>query len=164
MTKQAVRAGKHEEFGQRRDELKAAGMTPAQARTQAYLEIVVPAQRAELGMSEDVDWRVPAAAFARGEDGETLDADIRSEVEWVRTHLAISDVKAANSPGPGAWALYHWVLENPAHRQIFYTQIYTKLIPSRSQLDKEDRFTDDGSEIDALLVKALREDARAAAA
>lgn len=149
-------------FCRRRDELKRRlGDDKAalqEAWLQAYREIVEPAMREqELGeegaaqLSRLKDWLVSKSVF----EGKA-DVDILTEIEWVRNHIPIADVQARDAPSPGAWAMLYYVRSDPDGARQFWTQINTKLIPSRSQLQKDAAFKDDGRDVDEMLLAELR--------
>jgi hypothetical protein len=46
-----------------------------------------------------------------------------------------------------------WARRNNQNEAQFWGQIYTKLLPSRSQLDAEQRFKDDGRRVLGLIEK-----------
>jgi hypothetical protein len=49
-------------------------------------------------------------------------------------------------PSKGAVGLLKWVQTSPSNSATFYSQIWSKLMPTRQQLDAEARFSDDGKE------------------
>ena len=45
---------------------------------------------------------------------------------------------------PTAKALYEWSMESPANRADFWTSMFSRLLPSKAQVDQEDRTDEDG--------------------
>lgn len=80
------------------------------------------------------------------------------DVDWVYRHLAIAwhEINAADVPGPGAISLLSWAKQN---RDQFFSTYHSRLIPSRTQLEQRDRYSDRGQVLDGLEdeLLALRE-------
>lgn len=79
---------------------------------------------------------------------------LRRAVEWVFDAMG-EHVEPGDAPSPGAWALLDWAKKTAANKRDFYTTFASKLIPSRSTLEVEERRRDDGEDctrtIDYLL-------------
>ncbi len=73
-------------------------------------------------------------------------ASMRKAVEWVFEHLGVR-TKAADAPSPGAWALLQWAKKTSANTQRFYSDFVSKLLPSRSTLEVEERRRDSGDDV-----------------
>jgi hypothetical protein len=60
--------------------------------------------------------------------------------------------------------MLHWVRDpyNPKNMSDFFNNVLPKLLPSKKQLDDEDRFKDDGRELDKTIEAALALAAREA--
>lgn len=73
-------------------------------------------------------------------------------MHWVFNHagLELSDLDVDAIPSPGALKLLQRVQTSDAAYDAFFAA-YTKLLPSRTQLDAEARFQDDGRESFRLL-------------
>lgn len=164
ITRHAKQADCWRAYCTRRAELKRRLGDVERAWQQAYVEVVVPAMRQEAGedgaamLDSLSNWLVPAAMFADKPDVSSIE-----EVEWVKNHIAIADVRAEDAPSSGAWAMLYYVRTNHEGAKQFWTSINTKLFPSRSQLEKAAAFKDDGQDIDELLLKELRRAAAEAA-
>jgi hypothetical protein len=94
----------------------------------------------------------------------SLEGELRKVVEWVANHLAVRNVRPADAPCSMAWAMLHWVRDpyNPKNMSDFFNNVLPKLLPSKKQLDDEDRFKDDGRELDKTIEAALALAAREA--
>jgi hypothetical protein len=68
-------------------------------------------------------------------------------VDWVADHLAVSDVEAEDAPSAFAWALFTWARRSPMNENSFWEKLFVRLLPSRSEVDSQARFHDDGSEV-----------------
>lgn len=80
-------------------------------------------------------------------DGKSSDA--REAAEWVADCIHL-DVKPEEAPSKLAWNLLLWV-RNPLNECDFWKSIWTKLLPTRSQLEKEEKFSDDGRTVLKLI-------------
>ena len=76
---------------------------------------------------------------------------IREIVEWVFNHVDVEDVTPSMAPSPGAWSLLISVRDDPGVRADFYKSIWAKLLPTKTQIEEEDKFSDDGSDIAELI-------------
>jgi hypothetical protein len=74
-------------------------------------------------------------------------------VSWVAKNLLIEDAKPEDAPGSEAWGMLMWARRNEGNEAQFWGTIYTKLLPSRNQLDSENRYTDDGRRLLDLIDK-----------
>lgn len=86
--------------------------------------------------------------------GETIQAEFASGnastpecVSWVAKHMMVKDVSPKDAPSSEAWSMLCWAKRNNQNEAQFWGQIYTKLLPSRSQLEAEDRYKDDGRKV-----------------
>ena len=84
--------------------------------------------------------------------------DTVSDINWIYNHLMVADVKPEDAPSPGAWAhlLYH--RSSTGAMADFFTKVYSRLIPSKSVMQKlEDKAHDDGRTTFDLLDRLLEE-------
>lgn len=68
-------------------------------------------------------------------------------VEWVAANIRVKDASAADAPSSEAWSMLCWVKATPQAEAQFWAQIYTKLMPTRQQLDQESKLKDDGRDV-----------------
>jgi hypothetical protein len=68
-------------------------------------------------------------------------------VEWVAANVMVGDVEAEDAPSPEAWGMLCWARRSNTNEAQFWGQIYTKLLPSRTSLEAEARYRDDGRSI-----------------
>lgn len=81
-------------------------------------------------------------------------------VAWCMSALGDEGITRAAAPNSAAWALYQWAAKNPNE---FWSAYAARLLPTRQQVDKTDRFSDSGSGVDKLvdmLAEGLDADAR----
>lgn len=103
------------------------------------------------GSGEGADGESPPPLLKAADFEEKDHVSFLEQVEWVFDHIEISDVKPKDAPSAGAWGWLQLVRNNPAVKQGFYNQIVAKLIPSKAQMEMENRFRDDGRKIIALI-------------
>ena len=77
-------------------------------------------------------------------------------VAWVAKHMMVKDVEPSRAPSSEAWSMLCWARRNNQNEAQFWGQIYTKLLPSRSQLDAEQRFKDDGRKVLSVIERLKR--------
>ena len=65
-------------------------------------------------------------------------------VEWVAANIRVGDASAEDAPSSEAWSMLCWVKGSPQAESQFWGQIYTKLLPTRQQLEQDDLMRDDG--------------------
>ena len=148
-----VRAQKWVRFCALRDQYEKGGMSPNDAYARAASELlgreVVPK---ETGAAAPVlHGETDQAAFSGGS------ASTPACVSWVAKHMMVKGVNPTDAPSSEAWAMLCWAKRNNQNEAQFWGQIYTKLLPSRSQLDAEDRYRDDGRKV-LDIIENLRED------
>jgi hypothetical protein len=85
------------------------------------------------------DGQVTLAMFA-----DKPKANIREVVQWVFDFMEIDDVTPDMAPSSGAWGLLKWARASRNNKTEFYRTLYAKFIPSKAQIDNEDKFADDG--------------------
>ena len=95
--------------------------------------------------------------------GPTLSLDIfktarkvsaREVVLWIFDNIDIKDLEPCHAPSPGAWSFLIQIRKDIALRREFYKSIWPKLLPSKAQIEVEDRQFDDGRE-DALILSRI---------
>jgi len=68
-------------------------------------------------------------------------------VEWVAANVMVDDVVAEDAPSPEAWGMLCWARRSNTNEAQFWGQIYTKLLPSRTSLEADARYRDDGRNV-----------------
>lgn len=133
---------------------------------QPYADVVLSAirrQATDVGDGEMPggldDCLVPSASIVDTPEFGTIE-----EVEWGKNHIAIADVRSEAAPTSAVWAMPNAIRTSPDCAWQFWTMNDTKLFPSRSQLDKAGASSNDGLDIDELLLEELRRAAAEAAA
>lgn len=97
----------------------------------------------------DVGDRATKAVFA-GKKVATVKV-----VEWVASNMQVEDVCPKDAPSSEAWGMLVWARRSPVNESQFWGTIYAKLLPSRSAIEAEQRYSDDGSRIEETAARLL---------
>ena len=85
-----------------------------------------------------------------------LEHDIKADLLWAYQALGARDLKPEDAPSPGAWFIYAATKDNDLARKSFITGPLTKLLPTKAQMEKDNR-AEDGREQFDLIERLLRE-------
>jgi hypothetical protein len=151
-------------FVKRREELKAGGMAAPDAWGQAFEEVTsgqvqagdaartpeLVVEKVEDGPAEksgapDSVGRVKAEVF----EGRTC--TITKTVEWVAKQMMVDDPRAEDAPSMEAWSMLCWARRSNQNEAQFWGQIWSKMMPSKQQLEAAERISDDGSAVLELI-------------
>jgi hypothetical protein len=77
-------------------------------------------------------------------------------VEWVASNMQVVDVSPSDAPSSEAWGMLVWARRSPMNESQFWGSIYAKLLPSRSAIEAEQRYSDDGRRIEETAERLLR--------
>ena len=124
--------GQWQTFQERRDELKAEGYTPDDARTMAMAEVLAECSAEDDGLpGEHRGDTLPVApdALAGRMAGEPEIA------RWVARNIDNPDARPADCPDPFAWTLLRMCRESPAFTLMFVKDIWIKLLISEAKRD-----------------------------
>jgi len=58
-------------------------------------------------------------------------------LQWVASHLCVKDVKPGDAPSSTAWGMLMWARTSPTTENIFWSNLFTKSMPTKQQLDHE---------------------------
>lgn len=93
----------------------------------------------------------------RSERWRRSSANKREVVEWVAQALARpGEVSLRQAPCAEAWGLYKWASSDESHESEFWKGMYSKLLPTRSQVEVENTYRDDGRRKLEILDRVLR--------
>lgn len=132
MTKEQIRErlqslGVWERYLARRDELKAEGASPADARERAFREVtaietaIVPADAATLKTARRP--RPYHPAILKGKR-----AVVKTDIEFVYEHMDDDGLQPNDAPSSGAWSLWSWARSTRDTRMDFYCNFAAKLL------------------------------------
>lgn len=68
-------------------------------------------------------------------------------VRWVFENMDVKDVGPKDAPTPGAYSLLKHCRGNAGTQMKFYTDMWSKTIPTKSRLDEEQKRVDSGGEL-----------------
>ena len=79
------------------------------------------------------------------EFGDAADAEIDPirDLTWIYNNMAVKNVKPSDAPSPGAYAHLQFVQENDQNKVDFFTRVYPRIIPAKSQVENVSRYNDD---------------------
>ncbi len=87
---------------------------------------------------------------------DRLEHDVKADMIWAYWALGAKDLKPEDAPSPGAWFIYATTNDNDLAKKSFITGPVTKLLPTKAQMEKDDR-AEDGRKIFNLIERLLRE-------
>jgi len=161
MRKRVVDSGKWKEFVTAREKHKEAGKMPDDAWKAAYDEVMEdplgsddpPRERiVKTVKSESRPTRRSVTELdVSGSVFEEKTCSTPRTVEWVAANIRVSDPKPEDAPSSEAWSMLCWVKSSPQAEAQFWGQIYTKLLPTRQQLDADNRMEDDGRRVLSII-------------
>lgn len=185
-----VEKGLWQVFVDRREALKGQGVPPPEAWDQAYEEVI----NGEVGVSVVGDSGGGGGGDVGGGDGgrvgvpEEVGAVVKKSgapdfsgrvkrevfgdkgcsitrtVEWVAKMLMVEDPAAGEAPSMEAWSMLCWARRSNTNEAQFWGQIWSKMMPSKQQLEAAERLSDDGSQVFAVIerVRLASESSRSA--
>jgi len=168
-----VERGLWQVFVDRREGLKGMGVAAPEAWDQAYEEVmngVVAGQGdgggvggggggdvgvASVGVEPGGVGKSGAPDFSLGRVKREVFGDrtcaITRTVEWVAKQLMVEDPSAEDAPSMEAWSMLCWARRSNANEAQFWGQIWSKMMPSKQQLEAAERLSDDGSQVFAVI-------------
>ena len=87
---------------------------------------------------------------------DQLEHDVKKDLLWAYRALGAKDLKPEDAPSPGAWFIYATTKDSDLAKKSFITGPLTKLLPSTSEMEKNDR-AEDERKIFNLIERLLRE-------
>ena len=70
--------------------------------------------------------------------------DYRLAIEWVAAKMTKLGVKENDAPSEAAWGILMWARSTDQNQAKFYTDLLPKVFPTKQEIDREARYTDDG--------------------
>ena len=142
-------------FIRRREALKREGIAEREATEQAMRECLEEWQDDPDTVIHEraiAPGMVPAATF------EDKNCSIHDAIRWVLGQLRMTVVKPETCPSAAAWNILQWALESAANEDEFMKNHVLKLMPTRKQLDREEKYNDDSASL-LKLIAQVRESA-----
>ena len=150
LRRELVEKGVWTRFCAVRNQYETEGLKPDEAYAKAASQLL-GREVGEKAAEKPLDGVVESGVF------QTASASTPECVAWVAKHMMLKDVSPEQAPSSEAWSMLCWARRNNQNEAQFWGQIYTKLLPSRSQLDAEQRFKDDGRRVLGLIEKMKSE-------
>jgi hypothetical protein len=175
-----VERGLWQQFVERREALKSGGMPAPQAWGQAFEEVMnggVPVGVGDVdvgggdgggdsgvgvggGVGEAVVREKSGAPDSIGRVKLEVLAgracSITKTVEWVAKMMMVEDPRAEDAPSMEAWSMLSWARRSNQNEAQFWGQIWSKMMPSKQQLEAAERISDDGAGV-LELIERVRE-------
>lgn len=144
-----MKAGSWTKFCAKRNLYESEGLKADEAYIKAASELL----GREIGKKSEPDLE----GIVEGVVFEETGASTPECVAWVAKHMMVKDAKPEQAPSSEAWSMLCWARRNNQNEAQFWGQIYTKLLPSRSQLDAEQRYKDDGRKVLSIIERLKSE-------
>lgn len=171
-----VERGLWQQFVERREALKSGGMPAPQAWGQAFEEVTSGVFVAGDGGVRSGDGGDGGVDRVVGVDGEAVEksgapdsigrvklevlagraCSITKTVEWVAKMMMVEDPRAEDAPSMEAWSMLSWARRSNQNEAQFWGQIWSKMMPSKQQLEAAERISDDGAAV-LELIERVRE-------
>jgi hypothetical protein len=133
--------GKWQDFLALREQLKASGLPPDQAREEALRQVESrppkPPELANPGDPPTVGAPVQSPAVEELGPDFSLNVPNYEAAQWVASQIANTQVRAQDAPSGLAWGLLQWVRFNPANQTTFWSSIWPRMLPSGAALQKQ---------------------------
>jgi len=75
--------------------------------------------------------------------------ELAKGVLWAYEHMGEENPEGA--PSAGAYAMWRWAREHPSNMSDFYLTVLPKVMPSKQQVEQDERYADDGRHITQLI-------------
>jgi hypothetical protein len=134
---------------QERQRLRQEGMGKEEAKEEAWRlmaerfphsSTMAPERTASSDEMDDYP-AVPSGLVPKEIFAAKPSKELTAAISWVADHICIADAAPEDAPGSMAWSLLKFARDNPSH---FWKDIWTKLLPSKAQIEQQERFRDDG--------------------
>jgi len=150
--KQMVIAGCYDSFREYQKGYIKGGMSEEAAYWQAFSDAMSknPPLMDSKGVSSSKSGTiVPFSSPSDDELGEMAERMVSRKVfkkrsatpienlQWVASHLCVKDVKPRDAPSSTAWGMLMWARTSPTTENIFWSNLFTKSMPTKQQLDHE---------------------------
>jgi len=134
------------------EEIAELAKTVEECPASEMVTIVSDPQEVTAEVSTTSAPKAPLKVQAQLEDFEGKPkATIRENAEWVAEHLCVEGVVPEDAPSMAAWSMWETFRVSASSRLEFYKTVYARLMPSKAQVDAQDRYSDDGRSTEELL-------------
>ena len=91
-----------------------------------------------------------------GDADRVMTGNERDMVQWVFDNMAKDDVGPGDAPSMGAWGYLMQCRSDDTIKRSFYSTVWPKLLPSRSELERDVQMRDDDRELESHLEELKR--------
>lgn len=88
---------------------------------------------------------------------DSADNDPLGDLKWVFHALGAEGLEPKDAPSPGAWSLLTSLQSDDLMLKTFYTSVYPRLLPNKSQIPEGDDRVDDERRHFRLIERLLQE-------
>ena len=161
--------GRWQTFLDKRAALVAAGMSSADAKLKLDAEFGIGAKGVvdtdtlaitiEGGRAQEKE--PPSKQYTKElRELKAKKCSEREAAQWVFEHLCLEPAMS-EAPSAGAWGLLTMCQKYPKVMESFLTVTWPKLLPTKSQMEVSDRFSDDGRSIINMIARVQKFSAEA---
>lgn len=90
-------------------------------------------------------------------DAANAEIDPVRDLTWIYNHIGVKDVKPGDAPSPGAYAHLLFIQQKDLNKVDFFTKVYPRIIPSKTQVENMTKRHDDGRKHFELLDRLSEE-------
>ena len=134
--------GRWDKYLSLRDGYKLKGLPPKDANRKALDDIKDETTDQDNAVADDNNSFLHKQSFS-----STGKTSARKIVEWIFNNIGIEDVKPEDAPSSGAWCYMQSLRSSPTLLQDFYRNVWTKMLPSKSEIEAREKHDDDGREL-----------------
>jgi hypothetical protein len=159
--KDLIIAGTYEVFRELIKHHEKAGLASEAAYWQAYKDVTSgvtepPSEsKPKSGTIVPVQDEAMASKMVGKKNFKKKTATPIENLQWVASHLCVEDVKPRDAPSSTAWGMLMWARSSPTTENIFWSNLFTKSMPTKQQLDHE-ATKNDASDVIRLIDEVAR--------
>ena len=161
--KDMIIAGCYDAFREMMKYHKKAGLSHEAAYWQSYEDVMsgatVPEKKggskSKPGTIVPVQDEAMASKMVGKRNFKKKTATPIENLQWVASHLCVEDVKPRDAPSSTAWGMLMWARSSPTTENIFWSNLFTKSMPTKQQLDHESS-KNDASDVIRLIDEVAR--------
>jgi len=158
--KEMIVAGCYDAFREMVKYHEKAGLTPEAAYWQSYQEVMgegkePPKPKSKSGTIVPVQDEAMASKMVAKKNFKKKTATPIENLQWVASHLCVEDVKPRDAPSSTAWGMLMWARSSPTTENIFWSNLFTKSMPTKQQLDYQ-ASKNDASDVIRLIDEVAR--------
>ena len=159
--KEMIIAGCYDAFREMVKYHEKAGLAHEAAYWQAFEDVMsgesvpVAEKKKKSGTIVPVQDETMASKMVSKKNFKKKTATPIENLQWVASHLCVEDVKPRDAPSSTAWGMLMWARSSPTTENIFWSNLFTKSMPTKQQLDHE-ATKNDASDVIRLIDEVAR--------